>query len=80
MCFGLPVRGLETGRGNAIWDAMELAHEPEKHALDLIGGGHRFSTRQTRSFCAEIMLNQKARARWDSIESHRALTSQGKNL
>jgi mono/diheme cytochrome c family protein len=32
----------------------------KKHALDLIGGVKRFSTRQTRGVCAEIMLNQEA--------------------
>src|SRR5579871_1371315 len=33
-------------------------HDPEKHALELIGGGRRFSTRQTRSVGAANMLLQ----------------------
>jgi len=35
-----------------------LEHDPEKHVLDLIEDGHRFSTQQTRSVCAKIMLKQ----------------------
>ena len=36
-------------------------------------GGYRFSSRQTRSVCAEIMLKQKDRADDDSKKSHPAL-------
>src|SRR5262245_54814225 len=36
--------------------------------------GYRFSLRQTRSVCAEIMLKQKDRARWRFEENHPALT------
>jgi hypothetical protein len=44
--------GLHARRGSV----NRLKHDPEKHALDVIGDGRRFSDK--------IMLKQEAKARW----------------